>query len=369
MGMVEFLNLKRINLKYEKQLQDAFARVLRAGWFIRGEEVQKFETEFARYIGLKHCIGVANGLDALTLVLRAWKELGKLKDGDEVVVPANTYIASILSITENKLTPVLIEPSLKTFNVDPDLIIKKLTSKTKVILPVHLYGRICEMEIIRQVALKNNILVLEDVAQAHGAKLNSKKAGAWGHASGFSFYPGKNFGALGDAGAITTDDEELANLVKNIANYGSEKKYFNEYKGVNSRLDEMQAAFLRVKLTYLDELNAQRQKVAARYISEIKNSQIILPEAPATGQHVWHLFVIRCQSRDLLAAHLKQRNVASMIHYPIAPHKQNAYKEMQSISLPISEQIHQEVLSLPMDPTMTEDEISQVISAVNSFQK
>lgn len=366
--MVDFLNLKRINLELKSELESAFLKVLNSGWFIRGEEVELFEKEFAGYQNQKFCIGVANGLDALVLVIRAWKELGLLKDGDEVLVPANTYIASVLAISENGLIPVFVEPDLKTYNIDPTQLKKSLTAKTKAILPVHLYGRICDMNLIMDFANQHKLLVLEDTAQAHGASLDGKKAGAWGQASGFSFYPGKNLGALGDAGAITTDNEELAQVIKSIANYGSQKKYFNDYQGVNSRLDELQASILRVKLRHLDLQNNKRQKIAAEYLKNINNSFLILPNSPALSQHVWHLFVVRSQKRDLLAAHLKNNNVGSMIHYPVPPHKQKAYTQWNHLSLPITEQIHNEVLSLPMDPSMTHLEISRVIEAVNSFK-
>lgn len=366
--MVDFLNLKRINLQMKQELEGAFSRVLDSGWFIRGQEVEQFEKEYAAYQNQKYCIGVANGLDALVLVIRAWKELGKLKVGDEVLVPSNTYIASILAISENNLVPVLVEPDLNTYNINPANFEKAMTSKTKAILPVHLYGRICPMKEIMDFAKKHNLLVLEDTAQSHGASLDGIKAGSWGHASGFSFYPGKNLGALGDAGAVTTDDQALAEMVKNIANYGSHKKYYNDYHGVNSRLDEVQAALLRIKLKYLDLQNNARKQIANEYAKNINNPSVILPITPAAEQHVWHLFVVRTSNRDALAVHLKNNQVGTVIHYPVPPHKQKAYKEMSDLKLPISEQIHAEVISLPMDPSMTMQEISKVIEAVNSFK-
>ncbi len=366
--MVEFLNLKRINLQIESELKEAFARVLNSGWFIRGKEVELFEAEYCEYQNTKYCISVANGLDALILVLRAWKQMGLIKEGDEVLVPANTYIASLLAITENGLVPVFVEPNNKTFNLDFTLLEKNLTPKTRVILPVHLYGRICEMDQIMAFASKHNLLVLEDTAQAHGAMLKGKKAGSWGHASGYSFYPGKNLGALGDGGAITTDNAELASVVKSIANYGSHIKYYNDYKGVNSRLDEVQAAFLRVKLRFLDEQNKKRQALAQQYLKAINNKLIQLPENPEACEHVWHLFVVRSENREGLAAHLKKMNVGSMIHYPVPPHKQKAYRDYNHLSFSITEKIHQQVLSLPLDPSMTESEVAQVIDAVNCFK-
>lgn len=365
--MVEFLNLKKNNLNKKKELEEAFSRVLDSGWYIRGKEVELFESEYAAYQGVKHCVGVANGLDALVLTLRAWKEMGKLSEGDEILVPANTYIASILAITENRLKPVFVEPRESTFNLNPELIEEHLTSRTKAILPVHLYGQICEMDKIMALAKKHNLLVLEDTAQAQGARLENVKAGSWGHCSGYSFYPGKNLGALGDAGAITTNDAELATVIKNISNYGSEKKYYNQYKGVNSRLDEIQAAFLRVKLRYLDAENLIRQSIAKVYINRIRNPKVALPMLSSVSHHVWHLFVVRCEDRDALSAHLRERGVQSLIHYPVPPHKQKALVEYVSLKLPITEMIHRQVLSLPVDPTMSKEDVEDVIDAVNSY--
>jgi dTDP-4-amino-4,6-dideoxygalactose transaminase len=366
--MVEFLNLKRINLQMKQELEAAFSRVLDSGWFIRGQEVEQFEKEFAAYQKQKFCIGVANGLDALVLVIRAWKELGKLKAGDEVLVPSNTYIASVLAISENDLVPVLVEPDLNTYNINPANFEKAMTSKTKAILPVHLYGRICAMKEIMDFAKKHNLLVLEDTAQSHGASLNGIKAGSWGHASGFSFYPGKNLGALGDAGAVTTNDQTLAEMVKNIANYGSQKKYYNDYLGVNSRLDEVQAALLRIKLKYLDLQNNARKHIASEYMKNISNTALVLPKRLAAEEHVWHLFVVRTSNRDALATHLKNNHIGTVIHYPVPPHKQKAYQAMNDLKLPLSEQIHAEVISIPTDPSMTSQEVSKVIEAVNSFK-
>lgn len=350
------------------ELLAACKRVIESGWYISGTELSLFEKDFSNYCGTKHCIGVANGLDALTLTLRAWKELGKLREGDEVLVPANTYIASILAITENKLVPVLIEPDEKTYNINPRLLKEKLTSKTKAILPVHLYGQLSDMPKIMEFAKENNLLVLEDSAQSHGASINNIKSGNWGNASGFSFYPGKNLGALGDAGAITTNDDQLAEVLYSLRNYGSKIKYKNEFIGVNSRLDELQAAILSVKLKYLDAETSLRRVVAKRYLSEIKNQSIILPECENDDSHVWHLFVVRTTSREKLQSHLTNYGIQTLIHYPIPPHKQVAYKEYNHITLPLTEKIHEEILSLPMGPYMTSEEVDAVISAMNSFK-
>jgi len=332
-----------------------------------GEEVSAFEREFACYCGTKYCIGVGNGLDALTLVLRAWKELGKLQEGDEVLVPANTYIATILAISENRLTPVLIEPDNRTFNIDPTKIEEKITSKTKCILPVHLYGQLADMAAITTIAKKHNLLVLEDSAQAHGASVDNRKAGNWGDASGFSFYPGKNLGALGDAGAVTTNDPELAEAVRTIANYGSKEKYKNIYQGVNSRLDEMQAAVLRVKLKHLDLQNASRRTVAERYLDRINNPSLQLPYWTKKEDHVFHLFVIRTEQRLKLQSYLEEGNIQTLIHYPVPLHKQEAYHNLSNTILPLTERIHNEVLSLPISPSMMNEDIDQTIDLINKF--
>jgi dTDP-4-amino-4,6-dideoxygalactose transaminase len=302
--MIPFLDLKAINNQYSEALKEACSRVIDSGWYIMGNELSSFENEFAEYCGSKHCIGVANGLDALVLTLRAWKELGKLKEGDEVIVPANTYIASILAISENNLTPVLVEPDAGTFNLTSKSIEKAITDKTKVILPVHLYGQISPMKDIMQLAKRHNLLVLEDCAQAHGAMIDGKKAGTWGDAGAFSFYPGKNLGALGDAGAVTTDDNELLDILSALRNYGSHEKYKNKYKGVNSRLDEIQAAMLRVKLSYLARETKARQAIAKLYLEGINNPLLKLPEISTIEGHVWHLFVIQTAQRDKLVEYL-----------------------------------------------------------------
>jgi len=366
--MIPFLDLKAINAQYRDELVDACTRVIESGWYIGGSELEQFEEQFANYCGTKYAIGVANGLDALILTLRAWKELGKLKEGDEVMVPSNTYIASILAISANNLTPVLVEPSVDSFNIDPKKIETAITSKTKAILPVHLYGQLADMPAIMDIAKHHELLVLEDSAQAHGASLDGKRAGSWGDASGFSFYPGKNLGALGDAGAITTNDEELANTLRALRNYGSHEKYKNLFQGVNSRLDEIQAAMLNVKLSYLENEIAYRRKVANTYLEGINNKAIILPTKEHDSAHVWHVFVIRCERRDELQKYLADNGIQTLIHYPVPPHQQQAYKEWNELSYPISESIHAEVLSLPIGPTMTMEDVNKVIQICNEFQ-
>ncbi|MGX2963655.1 MULTISPECIES: DegT/DnrJ/EryC1/StrS family aminotransferase [Shewanella] len=365
--MINFLDLKSINNQYQQDLKDACARVIDSGWYIMGNELIEFEKEFAVYCGTKHAIGVANGLDALILTLRAWKELGKLRAGDEVIVQANTYIASVLAITENDLVPVLVEPNPGSFNLDPETLAAAITPKTKAILPVHLYGQLSPMPEIMAIANAHNLLVLEDCAQSHGAEIKGKRAGNWGDAAGFSFYPGKNLGALGDAGAITTNDDELAQTLKALRNYGSHKKYENLYQGVNSRLDEIQAAMLRVKLRHLEAETSRRQHIAQTYRAHICNSLITLPQVNEELAHVWHLFVIRCEQREALQAYLAKNGIQTLIHYPIPPHKQHAYSHYSDLQLPLTELIHQQVLSIPLDPTMNDENIAKVISAMNEF--
>lgn len=370
--MIKFLDLKAINHDVRSELLEACARVIDSGWYIGGTELQRFEEEFAEYCGTKYCVGVANGLDALSLTLRAWKELGYLKKGDEVIVPANTYIASVLAITENGLVPVLVEPDPATYNLNVKNIERAITPRTKVLLPVHLYGLLTDMPALLSVAKQHGLFVLEDSAQSHGASHKGKKAGSWGDASGFSFYPGKNLGALGDAGAITTNDEELTQVLRALRNYGSHEKYQNLYRGVNSRLDELHAAMLSVKLKYLDAQTAQRREIVEIYLQGIKNSKIVLP-LPADTRvqdfegHVWHLFVIRTAHRDELQKHLQDMGVQTLIHYPIPIHKQKAYADISVLSLPITEAIHDEVLSLPLGPTLTLEEARKVVSVCNSF--
>ncbi|MFN7112726.1 MAG: DegT/DnrJ/EryC1/StrS family aminotransferase [Alphaproteobacteria bacterium] len=366
--MIPFLNLKAINARYRDELINAATDVLDSGWYIRGSQVDAFEQEFAEYCGAKYCIGVANGLDALILILRAYKEMGLLAEGDEVIVPANTYIASILAITENRLVPVLTEPDLLTYNLCPSEVEKKITPKTKAVLAVHLYGQLADMEAIKEIVLQHNLLLIEDAAQAHGASISGVKSGNLADAAGFSFYPGKNLGALGDAGAVTTNNPELAQVVRALANYGSHKKYENLYQGLNSRLDEIQAALLRVKLKYLDEESAERRRIARSYLSGISNPSFVLPKASNEESHVWHLFVVRHLQRTACMEFLHRNGVQTLIHYPIAPHKQIAFGTWKNISLPITETIHNQVLSLPLWPGMSEEEIEGVISAVNKIE-
>ena len=369
--MIPFLDLKSINAQYRAELIEACTRVIDSGWYIGGNELSQFEENFAAYCGTQYCVGVANGLDALILTLRAWIELGRLKAGDEIVVPANTYIASILAISANHLTPVLVEPDTYTCNIDPKKIEAAITSKTRAILPVHLYGQIADMSAILNMAEKYNLLVLEDSAQAHGASITGKKVGNWGHASGFSFYPGKNLGALGDAGAITTNDAELAQMLKALRNYGSHEKYKNLVQGVNSRLDEIQAAMLNVKLKYLDQEIQHRRYIANLYLNGIKNPLVQLPltntNAEVYEQHVWHLFVVRTQHREALQKHLTNHGIQTLIHYPIPPHQQQAYQEWNNLSYPLTEAMHKEVLSLPIGPTLTGQDAEKIIALVNDW--
>lgn len=370
--MINFLDLKSANAKLRDELVSACAKVIDSGWYVSGNELLQFEDDFSRYCGAGHAIGVANGLDALVLVLRAWKELGKLKKGDEVIVPSNTYIASILAITENSLKPILVEPDPTSFNLCPHRTAAAITPKTKAILAVHLYGQLAPMPAIMALAEQHNLLVLEDAAQAHGASIAGRKAGNWGHATGFSFYPGKNLGALGDAGAVTTNDAELAQTIRALGNYGSQKKYENLYKGVNSRLDEIQAAMLRVKLKHLDADTARRKGIAMAYAQGISNPAIIQP-IPADSSldslesHVFHLYVVRTQQRQELQEHLSAAGIQTLIHYPIPPHQQRAYQEWNQQSYPLTEALHREVLSLPISPVMTDEQVMAVINACNAF--
>ena len=370
--MIPYSDLKAVNAQYREQLIADFTRVLDSGWYILGAEVAAFEAAFAGYCGAKHCVGVGNGLDALTLVLRAWKQQKRLRDGDEVIVPANTYIATILAITENRLTPVLVEPDEHTFNLDPALSEQAITPRTRAILPVHLYGRAADMTALVEIAARRNLLVLEDAAQAHGAAIRGKRMGSWGHAAAFSFYPGKNLGALGDAGAVTTDDDELAALVRSLGDYGSKVKYVNEYAGTNSRLDELQAALLRTKLAFLDHENAHRRAIAAVYLEQIRSSDVMLPLAPLADESelcVWHVFPIRCRSRDRFREQLNTAGVQTLIHYPIPPHRQRAFGSMfEGQTFPITERIHDEVVSLPMSPVLSLAEAEHVARAVSAVR-
>ena len=365
--MIPFLDLKALNSQYRAELIEACTKVIDSGWYLQGNECKGFEKEFASYCGTKYAIGVANGLDALILILRAYKELGFMQDGDEVIVPSNTYIASILAISQNNLVPVLVEPDINTYLINPSKIEEKITSKTKAILPVHLYGQTCQMDKINEIAKKYNLKVIEDSAQSHGAYFGDKRSGNLGDASGFSFYPGKNLGALGDGGAVTTNDEEIANTIKALGNYGSHKKYENLYKGLNSRLDEIQAAMLRVKLNYLDNEIEKRREIANYYLENIKNENIILPTVRNENNHVWHLFVIRTKNRDELQKYLLVDGIQTLIHYPIPPHKQNAYKEWNNEKYSISEQIHDEILSLPISGIQSLEDTKDIINLINQF--
>ncbi|MCS3867862.1 dTDP-4-amino-4,6-dideoxygalactose transaminase [Chryseobacterium ginsenosidimutans] len=366
--MIKFLDLQKINLTHQEEIENRLLQTFRSGWYLMGNDLKQFEKNLAEYIGAEHAIGVANGLDALRLILRAYIEMGVMKKGDEILVPSNTYIASILAISDNGLVPVLVEPGIEHYNIDIHKIEEKITSKTKGILIVHLYGRTIFSEELQKLAEKHHLKIIEDNAQAIGAEWNGKKTGNLGDASGFSFYPGKNLGALGDAGAITTNDEELTKTIRALANYGSNQKYVNIYQGLNSRLDEIQAAVLDVKLKYIDAENTVRRNIAKRYINEVSNPQIILPENPEDEkEHVWHIFVIRTQKRDSLQSYLTENGVQTLIHYPIPPHKQQAYKEWNDLSFPISEKIHNEVLSLPISPVMEDEDITKVIELLNKF--
>jgi len=401
-NLIKFLDLKKINDSFEPELSYAIRRVLNSGWYLLGNEVKAFELEYGNFIGTKYCIGVANGLDALRLILKAYIELGAMKEGDEIIVPANTYIASILAITDNRLVPVLVEPDLNTYNIDPYKIEERITSCTKGIMIVHLYGQNAMHPEIERLTEKYNLKLIEDNAQAQGCHYREKRTGSLGNAAGHSFYPGKNLGALGDAGAVTTDDDELADVVRTIANYGSKVKYQNLYKGLNSRLDEIQAALLRVKLQRLDADNQHRQEIAQYYLENIKHPDIILPNGisselrahessaalakeessesksispapcalrPAPLSHVWHLFVIRTTHRDKFQQYLHDNGIQTLIHYPIPPHKQLAYKEWRRMSFTISENIHNQVLSLPMSPLMSEKEVKLVVEVINNFKE
>ncbi|MBF7045958.1 DegT/DnrJ/EryC1/StrS family aminotransferase [Campylobacter volucris] len=360
--MVKFLDLYGINERFNEELNEAFKEVLQNGWYILGKQCEKFENDFAKYCGVKHCIGVANGLDALRIIIKAYE----FNENDEIIVPANTYIASILAISDNKCKPVLVEPSINTYNINPDLIEEKITEKTKAIMVVHLYGQTCDMEKIYALANKYNLKIIEDCAQAHGAIYKEKRVGSLGDAAGFSFYPGKNLGALGDGGCVCTNDDDLAFKIRALANYGSHKKYENLYAGLNSRLDEIQAAFLSVKLKYLDEDNNKRKNIANFYLQNIKNENIILPSNKF--DHVWHLFVIRTKLRDDLQKYLNEHDIQTIIHYPIPPHKQKCYKELNNLSLPITEQIHKEVLSLPISPIITQDQAKRIVDVLNNWK-
>jgi len=365
--MIKFLDLQKINAQYAEELKTAAAEVIDSGWFLLGDKLDSFEKELSSYIGTKNTIGVANGLDALRLILKAYIELGFIKEGDEIIVPANTYIATILAITDNGLIPILVEPDLNTYNLNLNLIESKITSKTKAIMIVHLYGRVCWSKELQQIAKKYNLKIIEDNAQAIGAEWNGIKTGNLGDAAGFSFYPGKNLGALGDSGAITTNDDELAIVIRALANYGSHIKYQNKYQGLNSRLDEIQAAFLSVKLKFIDNEILLRNKVAKFFLENIKNSKILLPQPGEINEHVWHLFVIRTNNREKLRQYLTDNGIQTLIHYPIPPHQQECYKYLNHLNLPITEKINEELLSLPVSPVMELNDIQKICGVINQF--
>ena len=364
---VPFLSLKDITGKYSQQIHEAVDRVVDSGWYLQGSENAAFEADYAAYIGTDHCIGVANGLDALILILRAYMEMGVMKPGDEVIVPANTYIASILAITENGLVPVLVEPDIRTYQIDDSKIEAAITDKTRAIMIVHLYGKCAYTEKIGQLCKKYDLKLIEDNAQAHGCLYGKTRTGALGDAAGHSFYPGKNLGALGDGGAVTTSDADLAREIRTLANYGSSKKYVFKYQGKNSRLDEIHAAVLAVKLEYLDRDNARRIQIADRYLKEINNPKLVMPMASENGNNVYHIFPVRTQQRDALQSYLADQGIQTLIHYPIAPHKQEAYRQWNNDSYPITELIHETELSLPMSPTLTDEQVSFVIEKLNQW--
>lgn len=366
--VVKFLDLKAVNLQYKDEIEQKLLEVFSSGWYIHGSEVENFENNLAKYINVNAAIGVANGLDALRLIFKSYIQMGVMEPGDEVIVPANTFIASILAISDNLLTPVFVEPDINTFNINISKIEEKITGKTKAIMIVHLYGRTVFSNDLLALVKKYNLKIIEDNAQAIGANWQDKKTGSLANAAAFSFYPGKNLGALGDGGAVTTNDEELAKRLRAIANYGSSKKYVNDVMGVNSRLDEIQAAVLNIKLKYLENENERRRDVAAYYINYIKNKKIILPQIPQNKQeHVWHLFVVRCEQRNELQKHLEKCGIQTLIHYPIPPHKQKAYTQYNHLQFPITEQIHREVLSLPISSVIKVEEMKQVTDALNLF--
>ena len=361
--MIKFLDLYKINEQYRAEIDKKIKQVLDSGWYLLGKEDDNFEQNFASYCGTKYCIGVGNGLDALTLIIKA---MG-FKKGDEIIVPANTYIASILSVSYNGCTPVLVEPDINTYNINPDLIEEKITEKTRAIMVVHLYGQAVEMDKIWQLAKKYNLKVIEDTAQAHGAIYQNKRTGNLSDASGFSFYPGKNLGCLGDGGAVTTNDKDLADKIRALRNYGSHVKYQNIYQGVNSRLDEIQAGILDIKLKYLDKENQKRREIAKYYLNNIKNKKIILRKPYDEKANVWHVFPVRTEKRDEFQQYLKENEIQTLIHYPIPPHKQQCYKEWNNLNLPITEKIHNTIISIPISPVMEDSEVEKVVEVINRY--
>jgi dTDP-4-amino-4,6-dideoxygalactose transaminase len=365
---IPFLSLREVNARHADELKAAAARVIDSGWYVLGDEVSAFEREFALYVGVRHALGVANGLDALSLILRGYMELGAIDEGDEVIVPGNTFIASFLAITQNRLVPVPVEPDPGSFNIDPTRVEAAIGPRTRAIMAVHLYGQLADMGALAALARRQKLLLIEDAAQAHGATSGGRSAGTFGDATAFSFFPGKNLGALGDGGAVATDDVALAQKVATLRNYGSDVKYRHLLQGVNSRLDDMQAAMLRVKLKYLDDDIALRRCVARRYRDGIRHPLIVLPDTPREELHAWHLFVVRCTERDALQQHLLAHGIQTQVHYPVPPHRQPAYASLHHLQLPLTERLHEEVLSLPMGPTLGSDDVARVIDACNSFE-
>ena len=365
--MIKYLELGKVTAMHGTEISEAASRVVNGGWYLQGEETRLFEQEYAAYIGTRHCIGCGNGLDALTLILRAYIEMGVMQKGDEVIVPANTYIASILAISENGLKPVLVEPRIDTFQIDDSLMEQAITPRTKAVMLVHLYGLCAYTERLADICKRHNLKLIEDNAQAHGCTFGGRRTGSLGDAAGHSFYPGKNLGALGDAGAVTTDDDELASTVRALGNYGSSRKYVFDMKGRNSRIDELQAAVLRIKLKYLDEDNATRRAIAKRYISEIHNPELRLPGSDFCANSVHHIFPVLCKRRDELQRYLTDSGVQTIIHYPIPPHRQQCYAELGGLNLPITERIHREELSIPLNQTMPKEDVDKVIQLLNDF--
>ena len=363
--MIKYLDLKRINDCHDMELRQAIDEVLQSGWYLKGEATHRFEQHYADFIGTKFCIGCANGLDALTLIFRAYKEMGIMKDGDEVIVPANTFIASILAITDNNLVPVMVEPDIKTLEIDDRLIEHAITTRTRAIMIVHLYGRCAYTDKIGELCKRYNLRLIEDNAQAHGCTFGNRKTGSLGDAAGHSFYPGKNLGALGDAGAVTTNDDQLADVIRALGNYGSHQKYVHDYAGRNSRIDELQAAMLNVKLKYLDTENQRRKQIASIYINKVKNPSIYIPQSERDC--VWHIFPVFCERRDELKQYLGSHGVETQIHYPIPPHMQHCYSRWNSISLPVTERLSREELSLPCHQMMTDKDAEMIAEIINLF--
>ena len=365
--MIKFLELKKITALHSEEIKQAVNDVIESGWYLHSDANSRFESHFAQYIGTRHCIGVGNGLDSLTLILRAYKELGVIAEGDEIIVPANTYIATILAITDNNLKPVLVEPRLDPFQIDDSLIEKAISPRTRAIMIVHLYGRCAYTERIGELCRKYDLKLIEDNAQAHGCTYNGKRTGSLGDAAGHSFYPGKNLGALGDAGSVTTDDDQLADTIRALANYGSHKRYVFDMAGRNSRMDEIQAAVLDVKLKYLDEENSRRRSNALYYIKNISNPYVCVPSESYWRESVFHIFPLMTSQRDRLQSYLKENGVQTDIHYPIPPHLQRAYSQWGRPSLPVTERIHREELSLPVSQVLTEEECKEVTRLINDF--